>query len=290
MRSLRSLLRRAALEISIGAYELKELVRGPAEPHAKGADLITAIEKGDRPAIRKLVEDNPGILKAEIDSSGNNALMCVASLAAEAGRQGDQPAADPIQPMGWVRRSPGAVPSRKLDSAAIESSGHLLLDLGADVNAINYWNRRPVLTMVAGSGMHKLVSRMVGKVAEIDAIDNVGHTSLMAAASQGHVETVEVLLDSGANKDFVNENGDSALSVTVLGMGTGILGAGTRYHTIFQELLRRGARINDKAIALAQSMGNDALAGALQREKEAQERARPSLVRSWINKLRRLGR
>ena len=47
--------------------------------------------------------------------------------------------------------------------------------------------------------------------ADVNSTDNTGFTSLMGASQNGHSETVEALLQHGAEPNLVDSNGYSAL-------------------------------------------------------------------------------
>jgi ankyrin repeat protein len=73
----------------------------------------------------------------------------------------------------------------------------LLLEKGADVNAIDEWCNTP-LTWAASRGDEMMVQLLLEKGADIEAKSYDG-TALHAAAHEGHAAVVGLLLEKGAD-------------------------------------------------------------------------------------------
>ena len=86
----------------------------------------------------------------------------------------------------------------------------LLLDRGANINAINDYERT-ALMWAANTGHTDVVRLLLDRGANINAVDGDGDTALMSASESGHTYTVRLLLDRGANINAINGNGDTVL-------------------------------------------------------------------------------
>jgi len=139
------------------------------------------------------------------------------------------------------------------------SSGHaevvsLLLDRGADINAVGGSSKSTPLGRAASSGHVEVVSLLLDRGADINAVWGSSKTTALAeAALLGHVEVVSLLLDRGAN---INAIGGSSKS-TALGRA-----AFSGHLEVVTLLLDRGADINavtgpyGTALATAASRGH----------------------------------
>ncbi|MFH0822774.1 MAG: ankyrin repeat domain-containing protein [Pseudomonadota bacterium] len=97
----------------------------------------------------------------------------------------------------------------------------VLLDRGADVNAVAAYGRRTVLMNAARDGYLDIVRLLADGGAVLDARDGMGNTALGEAAENGHSEIVRLLLRKGAGV-----NGDKYPS-TVPGVEAGGQGDAT---------------------------------------------------------------
>ena len=84
------------------------------------------------------------------------------------------------------------------------------------------WGRRSLVL-----GLLALLARPE-EVSVADAVNEVGWTALMAAATGGHAAAIEALLKGGAEVDRADKDGDTALSLAEL-----------KRHTEAAALLRR---------------------------------------------------
>merc|ERR1712207_92679 len=74
-----------------------------------------------------------------------------------------------------------------------------------------------VLMRAAAEGHSKIVVQLINAKAEIDARDrSESRTALMKAARAGHLDTVTVLLLGGAEAKLLDDNKDTAISLSKL--------------------------------------------------------------------------
>merc|ERR1712130_870268 len=85
----------------------------------------------------------------------------------------------------------------------------------ADVNATcRGWT---VLMRAAAEGHSKIVVKLINAKADVDARDrSESRTALMKAARAGHLDTVNVLLLAGADAKLLDDNKDTAFSLSKL--------------------------------------------------------------------------
>jgi uncharacterized protein len=127
---------------------------------ASGEDnLIVAVKRGDRQAVRALLQGGSRANAREVD--GTTALH-------------------------WAVRADDLEMVR------------LLLDAGANVNAANRYGVT-ALSVGATNGSVAVLDRLLGAGADVNAALLEGETVLMTAARTGRPETVKILLDHGAD-------------------------------------------------------------------------------------------
>jgi hypothetical protein len=83
----------------------------------------------------------------------------------------------------------------------------MLLDKGAEVNRPGW----TALHYAAAIGNNAIVGLLLEKSAYIDAASPNGTTPMMMAARSGHILTVKLLLDEGADATLKNQQGMSAI-------------------------------------------------------------------------------
>ena len=90
---------------------------------------------------------------------------------------------------------------------------NLLLDLGADINAIGGQNQETTaLKLAAFKGHTEIVRLLLDHGADINAIDEIlGNTALIVAARDGRTEIARLLVEYGADINAISEIGTTAL-------------------------------------------------------------------------------
>ena len=101
----------------------------------------------------------------------------------------------------------------------------LLLDFGANIEAMDDLGRRPLLS-AAGHGQTKVVRRLLDRGADLDVRDWGGHAALAEAARGGHGELARWLIDRGAKRGVVD-----ALILDDLPVLADLLDEAIRLHT-----------------------------------------------------------
>ncbi len=92
----------------------------------------------------------------------------------------------------------------------------LLIEAGANVNLLNEWGFSPLMT-AAEMGNARVASLLIDAGAKVNFVaechDCGDETALTLAAQYGHIEVVELLLRSGANKMHRRYDGLTALDL-----------------------------------------------------------------------------
>ena len=109
-----------------------------------------------------------------------------------------------------------AMPRTPLRHAIVahkEESVRLLLDNGADRNAVFDGNRTPI-SLAAGCGSYKIVHMILEKPTNVNvALDDNGWTPLYIAALKGEKIIVRMLLEAGASVNMRDHEGVTALAI-----------------------------------------------------------------------------
>lgn len=93
-----------------------------------------------------------------------------------------------------------------------------LLDHGADLEALSRFQKAPLATR-AGHRSPRIVALLIQRGATVDAHPSSGETALQVAAKQLDLESVEVLLDAGADpRNSFGYRGDNALDCAAFGV------------------------------------------------------------------------
>ena len=99
-----------------------------------------------------------------------------------------------------------------LKAIAAEKPGFasLLIDRGADVNALTSYASRPLIE-ASKLGNAQLVEHLVNEGADVNAADSLGRTALLAAVGRGHQSVVAALIRAGVDTSATDANGVDAL-------------------------------------------------------------------------------
>jgi ankyrin repeat protein len=134
--------------------------------------LVEAVERGDREALRSLLEQ-----QADVNA----------------------PQADGTTALQWA--------AHRDDLEMAE----LIIGAGADVNAANHYGVTP-LSLACTNGSAAMVERLLKAGANPNAVQQTGETALMTASRSGNVEMVNLLLTHGADvNDRETRRGQTAL-------------------------------------------------------------------------------
>lgn len=181
--------------------ELNSVIRGGGTP------LLLAAQAGHTECVKILLEAGADF---EISNAhGFNALM----LAALSNHQACVELLIPY----FIGKFDAA--ANEGDNALILAAEHgsvvpirLLIDAGADVNAINRFREAPLM-LVARLGLDSSAGFLLDKGANIDSSCNSQFTALMCAAEKGHTQCVKLLIERGADVQLKNEDGKTAFDL-----------------------------------------------------------------------------
>merc|ERR550532_2357509 len=93
-------------------------------------------------------------------------------------------------------------PMHKACRSGDKKTSEILVKHGGNVNVLNNFNESPLYFAVDYSDNVELVQFLVEQGARLDQTTVSGMTPIMAAASQGHIETVMFLADRGASLEW----------------------------------------------------------------------------------------
>jgi ankyrin repeat protein len=213
------------------------------QAQAGWAPLVDAIRRGDRAAVRQLVERQANVNPAEPDGttplhwaarqqdvdsaalllrSGANAaaanrygmtaltIACISGntsmieLLLEAGAD-----ANTALPEGETVLMTSA-------RVGVPGAVKMLLERGAKVNAIEAWHGQTALMWAAGQGHTTVAEELIRHGAEINARSKGGLTPLLFAVRGDHLDAVRALLAAGANVNDAAQDGTSALTLAIV--------------------------------------------------------------------------
>jgi ankyrin repeat protein len=92
----------------------------------------------------------------------------------------------------------------------------LLLDAGADMNAIEPFRGQTALMWAAGAGNAAAVTLLLEHGAELEAASTSGFTALLFAVRNAESDALRELIEAGANVNALAPDGTSALNVAVV--------------------------------------------------------------------------
>jgi ankyrin repeat protein len=115
------------------------------------------------------------------------------------------PANQPFaEPLAW-----GLAPWEVVEADLSIVRSHL--ETGGDAGAKDE-EGRSLLWLAVENGKHSLAKLLIEHHAPLDAVDHLGDTPLMMAASWNDLPMMKLLLEAGANADFVSARGGCALN------------------------------------------------------------------------------
>lgn len=109
----------------------------------------------------------------------------------------------------------------------------LLVERGADINALDQWKRSPLI-LAAQLGSTEVARILVDAGADLSAYDSSGRTSIMFAAQNGDIPTMDVIL----NKDRSFLGATSYIAMTLLHFAAQ---SGDKATRTFHYLITKGA-------------------------------------------------
>ena len=115
---------------------------------------------------------------------------------------------------------------------------------GADVNAEDKASERP-LWEAASYGENSAIKSIIGKVSDIDDVNNMGRTALHAAAWQGRTETVELLLSHGANPNKTDGHGRTPFFFACLCSMASLASSEVTAQILLERLLKDNYKIEE---------------------------------------------
>lgn len=83
----------------------------------------------------------------------------------------------------------------------------ILIEDGADKEAVNNHGRTPLNNLAAKSDRYALIKTLLDKCAKIETADTLKRTPLTTAAGFGHFEAVRIQLNDSANKETADFHG-----------------------------------------------------------------------------------
>lgn len=151
-----------------------------AETPSMDTRLLYAAQRGDAPAIRRLLKE-PVALDSR-DGQGRTPLLV-------------------------------ATHGNHIDAAKV------LIEAGADVNAKDNIHDSPYL-YAGARGLNEILQLTLSHGADLASTNRYGGTALIPAAERGHVETVQILIDAGVDVNHLNRlHWTALLEAVILGDG-----------------------------------------------------------------------
>ncbi|KAL7874415.1 hypothetical protein SRHO_G00053850 [Serrasalmus rhombeus] len=119
----------------------------------------------------------------------------------------------------------------------------MLLDSGADINAVDIKSGRSPLIHAVENNCMEMVNFLIENGCNVNAQSYSGNTALHSACGRGEVEAVRVLLKNGADSSLKNYHNDTAVMVAKNKKVSDVLrGKTTRGHTLKTQHSFNGAQ------------------------------------------------
>lgn len=109
-----------------------------------------------------------------------------------------------------------------------------LIDIYVDVNGTTGDWDRTALMGAASFGHSNIIQLLINTGADVDMQDRMGQTALMNAAANYYLDPIKVLMNSGADLELTDNNGQTALMIAVMNGN----------FSIVESLINRGADVN----------------------------------------------
>jgi ankyrin repeat protein len=163
--------------------------------------ILGAVYRGDEAGLRELLSGAPGLDVFEAAAVGDAARL--RSLL-----RADPSAARGFTADGWTPLHLAAFFGR-------DDAVDVLLAAGADLRAVsrNHDGNTPLHAALAGRGVGRISTSLLGRGADVRAADAGGHTALHHAAFRDDLALVNTLLSHGADPAARNRHGKTALAI-----------------------------------------------------------------------------
>ena len=173
---------------------------------------VTIVETGKAPSSRLSKIYRRIVITHLVGLLGYVFLLIFASAEMlEAARIGDYTTINVLTALGFSADScDGESEVTPLMQAAGKGQtdiAELLLERGADVNALPTYFGGSALNTVAGQGDVKMARLLLGHRADVNLLNNTGDSPLLLAAHEGHLEMAVLLVAYGANPAQRDEAG-----------------------------------------------------------------------------------
>jgi len=196
---------------------------------ATNSPLADAVEKSDRAAIRRLLNQHANVNAPQAD--GMTALHWAAHLDdLETARLLVKAGAD-VKATNHFGVAPLSLACENGNTELVE----LLLASGADANTMLRGGETALMT-AARTGKVGPVKALLARGAKVDAKEKRGQTAVMWAAAEGHAQVVELLIKAGA--DFRTPLSDSGFTPFFFAAREGRI-------EVVRALLKAGVDVNE---------------------------------------------
>jgi len=170
--------------------------------------LLTAIENGDLPEVRKFVSQGASVNAIEVGIFGRKPIH----IAAEKNYKdiiefllGKGVSVDDTSNYGWT-------PLHYTASKGCLEVAKFLVDKGANINPQNIYGREPI-HIAAEYDNKNIIELLLNKGVSVNEVDKDGWMPLHWASWNGHLDIIEYLVGKGANINTKDRNGKMPLDI-----------------------------------------------------------------------------
>ncbi|WP_353272555.1 ankyrin repeat domain-containing protein [Wolbachia endosymbiont (group A) of Urophora cardui] len=170
--------------------------------------LLTAIENGDLPEVRKFVSQGASVNAIEVGIFGRKPIH----IAAEKNYKdiiefllGKGVSVDDTSNYGWT-------PLHYTASKGCLEVAKFLVDKGANINPQNVYGREPI-HIAAEHDNKNIIELLLNKGVSVNEVDKDGWMPLHWASWNGHLDIIEYLVGKGANINTKDRNGKMPLDI-----------------------------------------------------------------------------